>query len=49
MHHAGCKLRIVVVFFKQEEVKAWTSEAVLPIVKSPSRALPSQQTAKRTP
>ena len=35
-------------FVQQEEVKAWTSAAVLPIVKSPSRASPSKQT-KRTP
>lgn len=36
------------ILHDEEEVKAWTSATVLPIVKSPSRASPSKQT-KRTP
>lgn len=36
------------ILHDEEEVKAWTSTAVLPIVKSPSLASPSRQT-KRTP
>ncbi|KAL9984512.1 hypothetical protein ACROYT_G006815 [Oculina patagonica] len=36
------------ILHDEEEVKAWTCDAVLPIVKSPSRASASRQT-KRTP
>ncbi|XP_068743956.1 F-box/WD repeat-containing protein 7-like [Montipora capricornis] len=37
------------ILHDEEEVKAWTSEAVLPVVKSPSRASPTGQIIVRTP
>lgn len=37
------------ILHNEGEVKNWTCEAVLPIVKSTSRPAPSRQTAKRTP